>query len=256
MRILLSNDDGYFSEGLLKLALALAPDHDVHVSAPDSEKSGAGHALTFGEGIVWKRVSENELEVCGEKIAIPCHSVQGSPADAVKFAIEHIYAGEPFDLVISGINTVLNVGSDVIYSGTFGAAEEGTILGVPSIALSARVAEGGYDAAIDFIVANLDALYKLIPPMVTLNVNVPFGDKERLKGVAVAPLGIRRYKDWYEEHHDGRFRLNGYPFDCSENPEDDDCKMSDRGYITITPVKIPDTDCATMEKLRRVEWKL
>ena len=255
MKILLSNDDGYNAEGLLRLALALKDRHEVHISAPAGEQSGSGHGLTFGRGLGWRRVPADELpEVDGKRIDVPCHAVYGSPADAVKFAIEHIYLGERFDLVISGVNTVLNIGSDIIYSGTFGAAEEGTILGVPSIALSTNVRKGGYDAAIDFIVRNLDEIYPLIPPLVTINVNVPFGNADDIKGVAVAPLGIRRYKDWYEPH-DELFRLKGYPYDCSANEEEDDCVMSDRGYITITPVKIADTDFDCLEKLGAKEWK-
>ena len=115
MKILLSNDDGYNAEGLLKLALALKDRHEVHISAPAGEQSGSGHGLTFGRGLGWRRVPADELpEVDGKRVDVPCHAVYGSPADAVKFAIEHIYLGERFDLVISGVNTVLNIGSDII----------------------------------------------------------------------------------------------------------------------------------------------
>lgn len=256
MRILLSNDDGYTAEGLLVLAEALADDgHEVHVSAPVSERSGAGHGLTFGRKLAFRDVPCGEIDFPHgrRENGMIFRAVWGSPADCVKFALEHLYKGEKFDLVISGINSVPNVGSDIIYSGTFGAAEEGTILGVPSIAVSAAAHKGGYGFAADFVRRNLAALRSAITPLVTLNVNVP--PRGEIKGVAAVPLGIRRYNDWYEPHEDA-FRLTGYPYDCSSHEETTDCKMYDCGYITVTPVKIPDTDEGCIKVLGREKWTL
>ena len=130
MRILLSNDDGYEAPGLLALAKALAPGNELHICAPAEERSGAGHGLTLRGGLVWQHAVRH-----GELPGVPREYVHGTPADAVKFALEHIYRGVKFDLVVSGINSVLNLGTDTVYSGTFGAAEEGTLLGVPSMAV-------------------------------------------------------------------------------------------------------------------------
>ena len=128
----------------MTLALALAEEHDVRVSAPAAERSGAGHALTFNRAFKWTEIAPDEMLLTGaDGKRIPFHAVHGSPADAVKFALEYIYRDEKFDLVISGINSVPNIGSDILYSGTFGAAEEGSVLGVPSVAVSAAAYDGG-----------------------------------------------------------------------------------------------------------------
>ena len=257
MRILLTNDDGYFAEGIVKLALALAEEHEVIVSAPAGERSGAGHALTFNRTLKWTEVSPDEMLLTdGKGRRIPFHAVHGSPADAVKFALEYIYRDEKFDLVVSGINSVLNIGSDIIYSGTFGAAEEGSVLGVPAVAVSTVASDGGYDLAARFVKENLSALYAATSPFVTVNVNIPSGRAEKIKGVAVVPLGLRRYNDWYE--HDGKegYELFGSPGDCSLDAEDTDCKLSDLGYITVTPVRVLCTDEGSLEKIGGTEWKL
>ncbi len=255
MKILLSNDDGYFCEGLLRLAAALSRNHDVRISAPSRERSGAGHGLTFNSQLRWSVVNEGELRLSdGTPVRVPCNSIDGTPADAVKFAIEHIYRDEKFDMVISGVNTVLNVGSDVIYSGTFGAAEEGTVLGVPSVAVSVDASKGsGYDTAVRFVTDNLNNLRALSRPLVTLNVNIPADEK--IAGVICAPLGMRRYKDWYVPEAEG-FRLTGYPLDTSKEREITDCKMSDSGYITVTPVKVLATDEDGLKKIKQAEWLL
>ena len=185
----------------------------------------------------------------GKGRRIPFHAVHGSPADAVKFALEYIYRDEK-------INSVLNIGSDIIYSGTFGAAEEGSVLGVPAVAVSTVASDGGYDLAARFVKDNLSALYAATSPFVTVNVNIPSGRAEKIKGVAVVPLGLRRYNDWYE--HDGKegYELFGSPGDCSADAEDTDCKLSDLGYITVTPVRVLCTDDGSLEKIGGTEWKL
>lgn len=256
MKILLSNDDGYFAEGLVTLALALADKHDVKVCAPATEKSGAGHALTFNRTLKWTEISADEMTLSdGKGNRIPFHAVHGSPADAVKFALEYIYRDEKFDLVLSGINSVLNIGTDIIYSGTFGAAEEGSILGVPSVAVSTVASDGGYALAAEFVMDNLEALHAAAAPYVTVNVNVPSGRREAVKGVAVVPLGIRRYNDWYEFDGKCGYELFGAPHDCSNDDEDTDCKLSDMGYITVTPVRVLCTDDAELARCKGRKWK-
>ena len=257
MKILLTNDDGYFAEGIVTLALALSAEHEVFVSAPAAEKSGAGHALTFNRTLKWTEISPDEMLLTdGKGKRIPFHAVHGSPADAVKFALEYIYRDEKFDLVVSGINSVLNIGSDIIYSGTFGAAEEGSILGVPSVAVSTVASDGGYELAARFVRVNLALLRAAASPYVTVNVNVPSGRAEKIKGVAVVPLGVRRYNDRYE--FDGRsgYELFGSPHDSSADDEDTDCKLSDLGYITVTPVRVLCTDEGSLQRIGGTQWKM
>ena len=157
--------------------------------------------------------------------------------------------------MLSGINSVLNVGSDIIYSGTFGAAEEGSVLGVPSVAVSTVASDGGYALAAEFVRNNLEKLRAAAAPYVTVNVNVPSGRREAIKGVAVVPLGIRRYNDWYEFDGGSGYELFGSPIDYSGDREETDCKLSDMGYITVTPVRVLCTDEAELARCRTAEWK-
>lgn len=117
MKILISNDDGYFAPGIKALAKALAKKHDVRIVAPMSERSGSGHSVSFFSGITY----ENKGDIDG----IPMYAVSGSPGDCVLFGVKYLFKDEKIDAVVSGINTCLNAGSDIIFSGTFGAAQEG-----------------------------------------------------------------------------------------------------------------------------------
>lgn len=122
-RILVTNDDGYFSEGIQELALALQSLGDVTVVAPQTEASAVGHALTLRRPLRLERVSDH------------VYSVDGTPTDCVNIAIDEVLAGRP-DLVVSGINKGLNIGDDVTYSGTVAGALEGALLGYQAIAVS------------------------------------------------------------------------------------------------------------------------
>ncbi len=239
MKILLTNDDGYQSTALHQLAAALSREHSVFISAPYDERSCSGHALTIGGKLYKKRIDTVELtKESNFKFDVPCLAVSGTPADAVKFAVEHEFKDEKFDLVISGINTVLNVGTDAVYSGTFNSAQEGTLLGIKSIAVSTFNVDDDYSYVVDFVVNNLEKLVALADDMVTVNLNVPSQHGENINGIAVVPMGLRHYNDWYEENADGSFTMKGYPYDCTKNKYDNDSKMIDLGYITVAPVRV------------------
>ncbi|MEG1663573.1 MAG: 5'/3'-nucleotidase SurE [Clostridia bacterium] len=257
MKILLTNDDGYFADGLLSLAAALSEDNEVVVCAPKNQKSGAGHSLSFHQTLAFERIDTEMLtQNRSFHLSVPCFAVDGTPSDCVKFAVEHLCKDTKFDVCISGINDVLNVGSDTIYSGTFGSAEEGTILGIKSIAFSTVSGKGNFDFHIQFLKDNLQKLLSSIAPNVTININVPSMKKEEINGVAVVPLGIRRYNDWYEKNSESRFQLTGYPIDCSDSDTVNDCKMSDCGYITITPVNVIATSTNQLKNLELLEFEL
>ncbi|MDH3852266.1 MAG: 5'/3'-nucleotidase SurE, partial [Deltaproteobacteria bacterium] len=127
MRILLTNDDGIYAKGIEVLHEQLSKDHDVVVVAPETEQSAVGHAITLTDPLRVKSISRNG--------AFFGYAVKGTPADCVKLAINELMKPPP-DLVVSGINLGANVGINVIYSGTVSAATEGTILGIPAIAVS------------------------------------------------------------------------------------------------------------------------
>lgn len=255
MKILLTNDDGYQAKGFLQLAYALNKKHEVYLCAPLSERSGSSHALSFVNTVHFQQIDTVKL-TAGTAYAFdaPCFAVDGTPADATKFALEHIYRDEKFDLVVSGINTVLNIGTDTIYSGTFNSAEEGTILGVKSIAISTVDVDGDYSFPVGFLLDNLDAIVKRIQPMVTVNINIPSSKRNVNKGLAVVPLGLRRYNDWYEDSGDG-LQLTGYTLDCADRTVDDDCKMADLGYITVTPVRVISRDEDLLRSFEEIPWK-
>src|SRR5881296_2096311 len=165
--LLVTNDDGIHAAGLAALAAALDDLGEVHVLAPEREQSACGHALTLHRPLRVQRFSERR------------HSVNGTPSDCVNLGVLGFLPERPV-LVVSGVNHGSNLGDDVTYSGTVSAAMEGTLLGVPSIAVS--LAAGG-DLAVAAEVARLIALRVLVtglPPKTLLNVNVP-----------AAPRGIR-----------------------------------------------------------------
>ncbi|MFP5285722.1 MAG: 5'/3'-nucleotidase SurE, partial [Thermoanaerobaculia bacterium] len=129
-RILVTNDDGIFSEGIKLLASALSDLAEVWVVAPDREQSAMGHALTLSRPLRMQRMEERR------------YAVDGTPTDCVNLGVLYLLKDNPPDLVCSGINFGLNLGDDVTYSGTVSATFEGTLLGIPSVAFSQEVAEG------------------------------------------------------------------------------------------------------------------
>ncbi|MGI8671671.1 MAG: 5'/3'-nucleotidase SurE [Luteitalea sp.] len=164
-KILVTNDDGVESEGVVSLATALRSLGAVTIVAPLGEASAIGHALTLARPLRLRQ------------LAAGVHAVDGTPADCVNIAVAHVLGGLP-DLVVSGINKGWNVGDDVTYSGTVGGALEGVLLGVPAVAVSLQRGPA-YDfthaAAAAAVVAD-DVLRHGLPGRVLLNVNVPVGE--------------------------------------------------------------------------------
>ena len=182
MRILLSNDDGYFSPGLQTLAETLSALGEVVVVAPERDRSGASNSLTLDRPLAVR------------KSHLGYFYVNGTPTDCVHLAVTGLLEAQP-DMVVSGINQGANMGDDTIYSGTVAAATEGFLLGIPSIAISlASKAERHYPTAAR-VAANLVARFQQEPlrqPML-LNVNVPDVPEADLRGMLVTRLG-RRHK--------------------------------------------------------------
>ena len=180
MRILVSNDDGYFAPGIAALAEALGTIGEVTVVAPERDRSGASNSLTLDRPLSLRRTSNG------------CYHVNGTPTDCVHLAVTGMLDHLP-DMVVSGVNHGANMGDDTVYSGTVAAATEGFLLGVPSIAVS-LVSK----AATDFTAAARVArdlaerfMHNPFPRPVLLNVNVPDVAYERLQGIRVTRLGKR-----------------------------------------------------------------
>jgi 5'-nucleotidase len=180
MRILVSNDDGYFAPGIIVLARALADLAEVTVVAPERDRSGASNSLTLDRPLTVRRAQNGFL------------FVNGTPTDCVHLAVTGLLDRLP-DVVISGINHGANMGDDTIYSGTVAAATEGFLLGIPSIAIS-LVAEGGdhHDTAARIAVGLVQRFTSSpLGQPVLLNVNVPDVAYDELRGMEVTRLGKR-----------------------------------------------------------------
>lgn len=181
MRILLSNDDGYFAPGLAVLAASLSHDgHHVTVVAPERDRSGASNSLTLDRPLMVRQTPSG------------FHYVNGTPTDCVHLAVTGLLPELP-DMVISGINHGANMGDDTVYSGTVAAATEGFLLGIPSLAVSlANLQREHFQTAANVIRELVDrfAANPFREPTL-LNVNVPDVPPEALKGTRVTRLGRR-----------------------------------------------------------------
>lgn len=227
-RILVTNDDGIYSEGLRKLADACRDVGEVIIVAPDREQSAASHALTLNRPLRLMEIRKDEW------------IVDGTPTDCVNLGVLKLMKDARPDLLVSGINFGPNLGDDVTYSGTISAAFEGALLNIPSIAFSALVGEGfSFDRCAAFAgeLARM-ALERHRDPRIVLNVNFPLGE---FAGVRIAPLGRRIYSEGVIERRDPRGRkyywIGGEPPVWHE-AEGTDFDAIQNGYISITPLHL------------------
>jgi 5'-nucleotidase len=180
MRILLSNDDGYFAPGIAALAEGLAELAEITVVAPERDRSGASNSLTLDRPLMWHRASNG------------FYYVNGTPTDCVHMAVTGMLEALP-DMVISGINAGANMGDDTIYSGTVAAATEGFLLGIPSIAVSLVGKTHANYATAAWAAKELVKRFQREPikAPVLLNVNVPDIPVDAVKGFSTTRLGKR-----------------------------------------------------------------
>ncbi|MHB8158300.1 MAG: 5'/3'-nucleotidase SurE [Desulfocucumaceae bacterium] len=252
MRILISNDDGIYADGIIALRERLEKSHlikKIYVVAPDRERSAIGHGITMHRPL---RAMEVRY-TCEKSVG---WSVDGTPADCVKLALEELL-GDPPDLVISGINQGPNLGTDVLYSGTVSAAVEAVICGVSAIAVShASFKDRDFTEAADFT-ARLVQVVKNegLPRGTLLNVNVPPGTP---LGLRVVRLGNMKYVNIFDKRTDPRGRvyywMAGEVQDLEDNCPETDIGSNKSGYITVTPVQIDLTNSCELERIRG--WKL
>jgi 5'-nucleotidase len=250
--ILVTNDDGIESRGLLALAQALRPIGEVYVLAPETNQSAVGHQKTFMRPL---RVRERTLSD-GTK----AWSVDGSPTDAVSLAFLG-YFGIGFDLVASGINYGANLGDDVTYSGTVSAAMEAVINECPAFAISQEYYEHP-DFTLAASMARLTALNVLeqgLGPGELLNINVPALSVEDCRGVAVTRMGKRVYQDELIERVDPRgipyYWIGGPPPSGVAAPGTDFDAVVNR-RIAVTPIQLDLTAQALLDRLSGWSWVL
>jgi 5'-nucleotidase len=234
MIILLSNDDGIQSEGLIALEEKLSKVGEIYTVAPDRAQSSMSHALTLHRPL---RVYE---------LGTRRSAVDGTPVDCVKLALTGLLPVRP-DLVVSGINKGPNLGDDIIYSGTVSAAIEGALLGIPAIAVSlVTFKDFDFRAAADFTTTLVERIAERgIPPKTLLNVNVPPVPKEELKGWQVTRMGKRHYSETIVERIDprgGKYYWIGGDDLGFANEDGTDCNAVQEGFVSVTPLQVDLTD--------------
>ncbi|MHC4276162.1 MAG: 5'/3'-nucleotidase SurE [Planctomycetota bacterium] len=251
MRILLSNDDGIYAAGIIAMKKALDAIGDVVVVAPDGERSGASHSITWVHPLRVRKVyMENELFG---------YAVSGSPADCVKMAVLELMP-EPPDIVVAGINMGSNVGIHVLYSGTVAAAIEGSILSIPSMAVSIDVsgyADLEYAAIIGRDVAKQVQKHKL-PKCTLINVNVPTVKREEIKGIKLTGQCTRGFEESVDRRKDpggSTYYWLAGGFEVAVEEAGTDIEAIHNGYISITPLRYDLTDNDLLKRLGSWDWK-
>ena len=240
-RVLLTNDDGIDAPGLAVLEKLIAPlVRELWVVAPHLEQSATSHSLTIHSPLRVKHLSNTRK------------AVTGTPTDAALLALRHIMPDPP-DLVLSGINRGGNLGGDVLYSGTVGAAMEGALLGVPAIAFSQDKPTGkdvNWRTAEMHLVPVLNKiLTQSWPTEVVINVNFPNADTDQVKGIKVVPQGRRkpggRLVDGVDPRGEAFVWISSEKEQAYPMPGTDE-DWIDQGWITITPLSVDMTDRNTL----------
>ena len=242
MRILLSNDDGYFAPGIEHLARVLSAVAEITVVAPERDRSGASNSLTLDRPLSLKRTANG------------FYHVNGTPTDCVHLAVSGMLDELP-DMVVSGINLGANMGDDTIYSGTVAAATEGYLLGVPSIAVSLCSKAGAHfdtAARVALEVVQMVRQQAVREPLL-LNVNVPDIPYERVRGRLVTRLGKRHKAESVVKAITPRNETVywvGAAGEAQDAGEGTDFHAVANDYVSITPLQIDLTHNAQLTTVR------
>ena len=235
MRILITNDDGIHGEGLKALAIWAQKLGEVTVIAPKVEQSAKSHSIEIHKPFEVKKVDFLP--------GIPAYTVDSSPADCVRYAI--LGMGETYDLVLSGINRGLNIGRDIIYSGTVSAVVEAAYLGTKAIAFSTE--PESFDSAI----AHLDEVYELMMQHGMLekhclyNVNIPL----KVKGIRITRQGGPYFSDQFHPIGDDMYRPVGGSIYVDHHDYSIDTDATLHDYISITPLTLDRTNLSVFKAL-------
>lgn len=243
--ILITNDDGIHSPGLIALYTAMKEHGDVYIVAPDRERSAVSHSLTLHRPLK------------AEKLREGVYSIDGTPTDCVILAVNKLLPEKPA-LVASGINKGGNLGGDITYSGTVSGAFEGTLLGIPSFAISLVTGEEAqplhFETASSFAIKiGRFILEKSLPLDTLLNINVPNVDKSKIQGVRFTHQGKMAYSNSIKEIHDPRgkrhYWIGGSQLH-GEHSEDTDIQAVRDSYISITPIHLDLTNYEALNSLK------
>jgi 5'-nucleotidase len=242
-RILVTNDDGYFSEGLAALVAALEKVGEVYVVAPASEQSATSHSLTLTRPL--------RVRLLGERR----YNVDGTPTDCVVLALMTILKETRPDIVVSGINHGANLGDDVTYSGTVAGALEASIFGLPAIAMSmTQRDERDFSHAANFAATLTQRVLQAgVPTGTVLNVNVPPGE---IRGVRWTQQGMKGAQTRIVEGVDPRgkayYWIGAQIYSTEVDPQSDYAAVQ-AGFVSVTPLRSELTAYRALEELRA--WK-
>ena len=239
MKILLTNDDGIGAKGINVLANWAKRLGEVTVIAPKSEQSGKSHGINIH--------SEIEIKEVDFPGAARAFAVDSTPADCVRFAL--LGLGEKFDLVLSGINCGLNIGTDIVYSGTVGAIFEAAAEGVPAVAISTQPdyldgVESHLDRVCDFF-----RKHNLLSYSSLYNVNIPKDGKE----ILFTRQGGRYYNDKFEKTGEETYRQRGYSVHHDKKDFFIDTDATLNGYISVTPITLDRTDYNVLSEISKLK---
>ena len=254
MKILLTNDDGIRALGIWSLAAVLAEKHEVIIVAPLKQQSGMSHALSILRQLEFIRINDEQISELlkthspDSKIdkKIETWMIDGTPTDCVKIYLEAMCEGNWPDLVISGINHGANLATDVLYSGTVGAALEGFLHEIPSAAVSLTTeSEITFDQAARATLQYLESELQKNPKGFFYNINFPKRFKNDEATFVMSRLGHRDYINAFQMHKDERgrtyYRVGGQIYDIDRS-EGTDIFATDEGYVAVTPLQTDLTD--------------
>jgi 5'-nucleotidase len=250
LHILISNDDGIDALGIFALVQEIKKIADVTVIAPDKQQSAVGHAITMNYPLRAVPFHKN-----GEFFG---YAVEGTPADAIKLGVRSLMKTKP-DMVISGINHGSNTAINIIYSGTVSAATEGTVLGIPSVAISLTTyGEPDFSYAARFA-GRLALLVaeRGLPEGTLLNVNVPPVPEHEIAGVLLTRQGKSTWDDTFDVRRDPAnreyFWLTGKLNIVDTDPDIDQIAIQNK-YVSVTPIQYDLTDKSMLDRMKK--WRV
>ncbi len=248
MNILITNDDGINSQGLIKLVTKLSVCNNVLVIAPDGNRSACSHSLSVG-----KDLTLNKVDIIK---GVNAYATSGTPVDCVKMSKLLFNDFKP-EIVVAGINKGHNLGSDILYSGTLSAACEGAFFNYVSFAFSAfELGESDFEGLAEYAEMIIYKLYSLSKGGDVWNINFPPCVPKNIKGVKITKFGKQLYTDRYVKIAENTYRLVGELIDHNENDDDCDVEWVKKGYIAITPVLYDKTDNQRLVKFNNITFEL
>ena len=241
MNILVVNDDGIKGRGIHILASRLKKYGNVYVVSPDRGRSAASHSVILTKPLTFEKVDEID--------GVTCYQTSGMPADCVRLAT--IILDVDFDVVFSGVNDGLNLGTDIIYSGTCAGAREAVIEGIPGVAISTDF------KSFDIVEKEIDNVLELVINKTLysrnyiLNINFPISKFTESKGIKLAKQGDKIFTSIFSEIEPNLYSVVNEE-EIHDNREDTDVYLADQGYVTLVPVQVDQTNYEGLNKLKEL----